>query len=99
MIFLGGNCVHAVAEGGDYREELGNIVEEQLEQLDLRALEEYVESLQGAGTEDLKDRLLSYITGGGFGLDTFFQDVLQLLFDSVKKLIPSFACIAAVGLL
>lgn len=87
------------AENVDYQEKLGESVIGQLNELDLKALEDYVRELEGNESLNLKERLLEYVNGGGFGLENFFQELLELLFSSVKQMIPSFACIAAIGLL
>ena len=70
-----------------------------LDELDLRALEEYVKGLEHLSEGSVKERLLAYIVGGEIDYSNFFQDFLSMLFDNVKRMLPAFACIAAVALL
>ncbi len=70
-----------------------------LEELDLQALEEYVQSLKSLSIGNVKERLIAYIAGEGIDYNNFFQDFLSILLDNVKRMIPAFACIAAVALL
>jgi stage III sporulation protein AE len=72
---------------------------EQLEHLDLEALESYIKSLEGFQSKNLKQILQEYVAGGGLGADSFLQDILGMVFSNVKNLLPSFVCIAAIGLL
>lgn len=99
LFFFPSSSVSVYAENVDYQEKLGESVIGQLNELDLKALEDYVRELEGNESLNLKERLLEYVKGGGFGLENFFQELLELLFSSVKQMIPSFACIAAIGLL
>ena len=78
---------------------LNEEVLEMLENLDLSALEDYVKDLEGLSDGSLKERLLDYISGEGINYQSFFQDLLTMLFDNVKRMLPAFACVAAVALL
>ena len=80
-------------------EVLGENIREQLDNLDLEALQEYVSSLDGLSNTDVKDRLMEYVQGAGIDYENFIQDLLKIFFADVGKLLPAFACIAAISLL
>ena len=80
-------------------EEMQNSVLEQLDKLDLSALQAYVESLDGFMDESLEKRLLSYIKGEGVDYQSFGQALLDVFFATVQDVLPAFACIAAISLL
>ena len=80
-------------------EVLGENIREQLDNLDLEALQEYVSSLDGLSNTDVKDRLMEYVQGVGIDYENFIQDLLKIFFADVGKLLPAFACIAAISLL
>ncbi len=95
-------CIIAVAEGTFDEigtEELDKTIAEQLGELDLKALEEYVQSLGAFSGESITDRLLSYIRGGEFDFYTFGEELKNVLFAKVLQLLPAFACIMATTLL
>ena len=80
-------------------EEMQNTLLEQLDKLDLSALQAYVESLDGFMDEGLEKRLLSYIKGEGMDYQSFGQALIKIFFASVQDIRPAFACIAAISLL
>lgn len=80
-------------------EALDENIRQQLDNLDLEALEEYLETLEGVSDEDIKDRLIAYVKGVDFDYGNFFKDLLGIFFANVSKILPSFACIAAISLL
>ena len=98
-IFCGIDCVLVSASTDASAAELNNAVLDQLTKLDLQALEAYVKSLEGFESKSVKELLTEYIVGGGFGYENFFLELCEIVFANAKKLLPSFACIAAVGLL
>ncbi len=71
----------------------------QLEMLDLKGLEEYMQSLDGFAGESLAERLLAYIRGGSFDFANFGDELKALFFSKVGQILPAFACITAVTLL
>ena len=102
VLFVSGECVHAFADmqaEDTATSQLNGSVLEQLDHLDLQALEAYVKSLGGFESQSLKEILKEYVVGGGLGTQNFLQEILGMVFSNVKKLLPSFACIAAIGLL
>ncbi|MBQ7913559.1 MAG: stage III sporulation protein AE [Clostridia bacterium] len=76
-----------------------NSILEQLDELDLSALQAYVDSLEGFMDEGLEKRLLSYIKGEGFDYQNFGQALLKIFFSDVQAILPAFTCIAAISLL
>ena len=88
-----------LAEATDGEKQLEQTVEEQLEKLDLEALEEYVESLQFFEGESLTERLIAYIKGAEFDYDGFGRQLSSVLFAKVGDILPAFACITAITLL
>ena len=80
-------------------EELDKNVEELLSELDLRKLQEYVNSLDFFRGESVADRLMDYIKGGGFDYKNMMQALSDVLFKNVKELFPAFVTIAAIALL
>ncbi len=89
----------ASAEEAAAQDELEEILLEQLEKLDLKALEEYIQSLKGFSNEKITDRLIAYIQGGEFDFDSFGKEIKTLLFSKITQVLPAFACIVAVTLL
>ena len=79
--------------------ELDETVREQLDELDLQALQEYLETLDGFTDMDVGERLLEYIKGTPFDYEGFGKQILEVLFAKVTEILPAFACITAVTLL
>lgn len=71
----------------------------QLDKLDLRALEKYLEELNGFGSSSVKERLLEYIRGANIDYSQFWQGLGQVFFEKINEILPSFACITAIALL
>ena len=80
-------------------EKLNQTILEQLENLDLEALQEYVESLGNFTNESVAERLIAYIGGEGLDYGSMFEQLGTVLFAKIMEILPSFACIAAVTLL
>ena len=97
LIFIP-SAVIAVRAEDDAQGKLNENVLEQLDQLDFADLEEYLQSIDMA-SGSVKDRLLDYINGGGFSQETFFKGMSDVFFSGVKRMLPSFASIAAIALL
>ena len=102
LLLISGECVVAFADTKSEdtaASQLNQSVLEQLDHLDLDALEAYVKSLGGFEGQSLKEILKEYVVGGGFNSQSFLEEICRMVFSNVKKLLPSFACIAAIGLL
>ncbi len=80
-------------------EELNEMIVDQLGELDLKALQDYVDSLDGFSESTVAERLLKYIKGEPFDYENFFVGMSEVLFSNVKKLLPAFSSIAAITLL
>ncbi len=80
-------------------EELEDTVIEQLGKLDLKGLEEYIQSLNDLSNVSITDRFLQYIRGGEFNFENFGKEIKAILFSKITQLLPAFACITAVTLL
>ena len=80
-------------------EKLNENVEELIGNLDLQALQEYVDSIGAFNDESVGERLIAMIKGEAFDYQSFGTRILNVLFKNVRELLPSFACIAAVALL
>lgn len=74
-------------------------IREQLDNLDLDGLQDYLDTLEGYSDENVKERLLSYIQGAEVDYENFLQDMLKIFFSDVGELLPAFACIAAISLI
>ena len=90
--------VHA-AENPTGEQLLEDAVEEQLNKLDLKALEEYLKTLDGDLGGSVIERVLAYVKGAEFDYSGFGKQMVQVLLEKVSKILPSFVCIAAVALL
>lgn len=88
-----------VAEPSYQNAELEENIKDQLEHLDLRALQEYVDSLGGFSDKSVKERLLDYIRTEGADYEGIRGRIGEIFFAKVLELAPSFACITAVALL
>lgn len=95
------DSVSAVAEqtSGEAERVLGESVLELIGELDLKALQDYVNSLGGLSGESVAERLVDYINGESFHYENFGRELLNVLFKNVRELLPAFACIAAITLL
>ncbi len=80
-------------------EQLDKNIQEQLNELDLKALEEYLSTLDGFSDQTLTERLLDYVKGTKFDYQSFGTRLSTLFFAKVRELLPAFACITAVTLL
>ena len=93
--------IYAVAEETNVETErvLSESVLELIGELDLKALQEYVDSLGALSGESVSERLVNYIKGESFDYENFGREILNVLFDNVREFLPAFACIAAITLL
>ncbi len=93
--------VFAAAEpsDGEIEEVLGENVAELIGKLDLQALQDYVDGLGVLSGQSVAERLVAYIGGAGFDYENFGKEIVAVLFENVKEILPAFACIAAIALL
>ena len=80
-------------------EELNQTIKEQIDNLDLDMLQEYVDSLENFSKESLSERLFSYIQTGGADYDSIWKQIKTVLFSKITEILPAFACITAITLL
>ncbi len=81
------------------QEELNATIEELLNQMDLDALQEYVDSLDSFSKESVTERLMKYIAAGSVDYDGFWGQLTGVIFAKVSEILPCFTCIAAISLL
>ena len=74
-------------------------VEQQLGNLDLKALEEYLRSIGELSDETIAERLLSYVKGAKFDFSDFGEALADAFLSKLTLLMPSFAVITAITLL
>ena len=105
ILFLCGfSGIKASASGGksgedEGKEQLNESIYEMLDELDLDALQQYVDSLDDFTKKSVGERLLAYIEGEKFDYTSFGTDLLHVLFEKVQQILPAFACISAITLL
>ena len=83
----------------DGEAELSQNVIDQIENLDLKALEEYIKTLENFEDTDVSARLLEFIKGDGISYGNFFENIQKIIFQNVENLFPAIACIIAVSLI
>lgn len=88
------------AEEAAAREELQKNIEELLDSLDTKELQEYLSTLSAFKGVTVKEKLLGIITGD-YSLDysSLAQAVLSLVWEEGKVMLPAFVVIVAVALL
>ncbi len=89
----------ANAETKTSDEALNQSIQEQLEKLDLKALQEYVNSLGGFSDKGVAERLFDYVRGEPIDYESLGKQLGTVLFAKIAEILPSFACIAAITLL
>ena len=102
--FFGVNSITVSADekpsdNEQYTLELNERIEELLGELDLSELQAYVDSLDNFTNESVAERLTAYIAGEKFDYESFGSEILQILFEKVRQVLPAFTCIAAIALL
>ncbi len=80
-------------------EQLNERVLQLLSELDLQALQAYMDSLNGFTKGSVTERLLAYIRGDVFEYQTFWNAIFDIMFQEVKNVMPAFATVAAISLL
>lgn len=83
----------------DAEEKLNENMQELIDNLDLEALQKYVDSLDEFDDGSVGERLLAYIKGETFDYENFWGRISSVLLQDVWNLLPAFACIAAITLL
>lgn len=91
-------CAFASAES-ETENKLNESVKNLINELDLQALQEYVNTIEEWNGESVVDRLLSYIKGEPFDYKNFGKRITDVLFQNIREILPAFACITAVTLL
>ncbi len=86
-------------EGSDGKEELNQNILDQINKLDTEELQKYIDSLGVFSDKSVGERIFDYIRGDKFDYGSFGQQILSVLFEDVKDMLPAFACICAVALL
>ena len=99
LFFYNVSPLWVCAEGADGGNDLQQTIEEQIGKLDLQALQDYVDSLQGFDNLPIAERLLVYIKGANFDYAGFAKELTSVLFAEVGEIIPAFATITAITLL
>ena len=89
----------AAEQEASAEEQLNENIYALLEELDLTALQEYVNTLENFKSESVAKRLIAYVKGDSFDYENFAKEFTSVLFQDVGEIIPSFACIAAIALL
>lgn len=79
--------------------QLNESILQQLDNLDLSALQEYVDTLGGVSGQNVAERLFSYIKSDIVDYEGFWRQILTVLFSKATDILPAFACIAAITLL
>ena len=98
LLFFSFPCITARAEENGQKE-LNENITEQLGELDLKELEEYVSSLDGFSDLSVTERILAYVKGEPFDYASFFDGLLSVVFENVTAMFPAFACVVAISLL
>ena len=97
---FGQNCISVQAGTTEKAEdELWGIVIEQIDILDLEALQEYIDTLENFDTVNIKEQIIGYIKGESIDYQSFSKMLLQVVFSKAVDLLPAFACIMAITLL
>lgn len=86
-------------ESADGKEELNQNIIDQIDKLDTEELQKYIDSLGIFSDKNIGERLFDYIRGEKFDYGSFGEQILGVLFEDVKNMLPAFACICAVALL
>ena len=81
------------------QEHLEESIREQLEKLNLDALQTYLDELGISAGKSIVDTLLGYISGANFNYKSFGRELLTVFFSQVIDILPAFACIIAIALL
>ena len=74
-------------------------MQEQLDNLDLAALEKYLRSIDGLSEDSIVEQILAYVKGAKFDFSDFGKVILEAFLSKTSRLLPSFAVIAAITLL
>ena len=95
--------LNAIAEDAENsvqaEEKLNETIAELIGELDLEALQKYVDELGAFTQESVGERLIEYIKGQDFDYQSFGKEIVGLIFKKVREILPAFACITAVTLL
>ena len=93
------SCLQIMRVSAESSQILDDAIQENLEELDLSDLEEYLKNFKFGEEEALKDRLIRYINGDSIDYSSLFLQVFEVFFQETLELFPQFACITAIALL
>ncbi len=79
--------------------ELEENIRDQLGELDLKELEEYVDSISSFSDKGVMERLVDYIQGEKFDYEGFGKQILGVFLAKVTEILPAFSCICAIAVL
>ena len=99
VFYVSGEATLAKGEETEYENKLNESVLEQIGKLDLKELQSYVDSLGAFENESVAERLYAQLTSSDLNYSGIFSRFSDVLFTNVRKLLPSFLCMASVALL
>ena len=85
--FSTGSALCVFAEEVAISDGLLEQVEKLLSQLDLEALQAYMDALDGVVEGNVGERLLAYIQGQAFDYNTIFQALNTIFFQEIKNIL------------
>ena len=80
------------------KEELGEIIQEQINELDLAALQEYLDSI-ALSDKNAADYLMEFVKGEKVDYSQIGREILRILTIKIEELLPIFITIIAITLL
>lgn len=81
-------------ESADGKEELNQNIIDQIDKLDTEELQKYIDSLGIFSDKNIGERLFDYIRGENHDYGSFGEQILGVLFEDVKNMLPAFAASA-----
>ena len=100
IIFCGGMSTYSVvADEKNADGLLQDTAQDMLGELDLADLEAYIRSLGIHDNGTLTERLLSYVKGGDMDFSSLGNEIVRILLEKARDLLPAFACITGISLL
>ncbi len=99
LVFTVNSIQTVLADDLSPNAELEEGIKDQLEHLDLSALEEYVATLKNFSDKSVKERLLDYIRSESVDNEGIREQLGEIFFAKIGEIAPAFACISAVAIL
>ncbi len=87
------------AHADSVEDTLNESVSELLQQLDIKALQAYVDKLGAFTNQSVAERLVNYIKEDAIDYENVGNSLLKVLFSKIYSVLPAFACIMAITLL